>query len=124
MTRTFASVYVSQDAKNGRNKMEMTALVLTSHVLRHAPQEKVAPPLLPTSSRPPSQVASAPLLMEKIHVMLFMEVNGPPRLMEAPAQPEVMTPVKVTPVKVTQVKEKVLVQPNSSPVPWFSPPLF
>merc|ERR1711997_767297 len=115
---TFASVYVSQDAKNGRNKTEMTALVLTSHVLRHAPQEKVAPPLLPTSSRPPSQVASAPLLMEKIHVMLFMEVNGPPRLMELPAQP------KVTPVKVTQVKEKVLVQPNSSPVPWFSPPLF
>merc|ERR1711997_729863 len=101
----------------------LTALVLTSHALRHAPQEKVAPPLLPTSSRPPSQVASAPLLMEKIHVMLFMEVSGLLRPMELPAQLEV-TPVKAEKEKVAKVKEKVLVLPNSSPAPWSSPPLF
>jgi hypothetical protein len=125
LTRTLANVSVLLDAKLTRPRTEILALAKISHAKLHAPQEKVVPPLLPTLPSPPSQVASAPLLMEKIHVMLFMEVSGPLWPTELPAQLEV-TPV-VTPEKekvAKEVKEKALVLPNSSPAPWSSPPLF
>ena len=123
LTRTLANVSVLLDANLTRPRTEILALAKISHAT-HAPQEKVAPPLLPTLPRPPSQVASALLPMEKIHVMLFMEVSSPPRPMALPAQLEV-TPEKEKVAKVKEkVKEKVLVLPNSSPVPWSSPPLF
>merc|ERR1711997_435993 len=114
LTRTNVNVNVLLGAKLTRPRTETTALALITHAI-HALQEKEAPQLLPTLPRPPSQVAHALLLMEKIHVMLFMEVSSLLRLTEPLAQLVVMIPVK---------EKENLVLPNSSLAPWFSPPLF